>query len=327
MIDFVEKKQVCWDSVREHLSKSMRANHWTNFGPVASCLEGRLHGLFELPSNLSVVATTSGTAALFALVSLHSYIKQRPLRWVVSSYGFACTIQGPLSSASIIDCDKSGAFDLELLQDCDGIIVTNVFGTIDSMEKYVDYCNKKKIILVIDSALNFNSCPHLANDFISFHQTKPWGMGEGGCFIVEKQYEEIARKIINFGSFSDDTHRFSFNGKISDIAAAFILDRLYEIESIKKTYRKQYDRIKNIAISNGYKLLADNKGIPASVPLLAPKPISELNNSLVKLQKYYRPLRSTPNATDIYSKMINFPCHKNLDKLSDEEIHECIRKL
>jgi dTDP-4-amino-4,6-dideoxygalactose transaminase len=332
MIDFIEKKDVCWKRLQTLIKKSSDSNHWTNFGPLSLQLEMLIHELLKLPNNLKVVSTSSGTTALYALTSLHSFLKGRQLKWAVSSFSFSCVSQNILHNSEIFDCDDKGIFGLESFKssknsDIDGIIVTNTFGTLQCIQKFVDYCKEKNIILIVDSALNFNSCNHIANDFISFHQTKPWGMGEGGCLIVEEQHENVVRKIINFGSMLDNTHSVSFNGKMSDVSAAFIIDRLTNISDIEKTYKEQYARIKNLALQQGLNLLGENLGIPAHIPILSNQPIYKLENDIVKLQKYYRPLKETAHAKNIYAKIINFPCHKDLQNLTDENILRCLRKL
>ena len=274
---------------------------------------------------------SSGTTAIHALVQLYQFLKGKELNWVVSSFGFPATIQGPLQKAQVVDCCFDGMLDLEKLQnlDFDGIVATNIFGTQLNLDKYKEYCEKESKILLSDSATALNSSKHFSGEAISFHHTKPWGTGEGGCCIIEKSLASKLRSIINFGMISGEkVGRWAFNGKISDIACAFILQRFKQLPLIEGIYRKQYERIVTLAVKLGINILAEHKkGIPCHVPLIFDSSIAILENPWVKLHKYYCPLDAAPVANNLYSRIINFPCHSEIQSLSDETISTLLEQL
>lgn len=306
------------------LKVSHDENHWTNFGPVSHLLENEIHKILKLNDTLAVVACSNGTTALHSLVEMYNTIHQRDLKWVVSSYGFYCSHQGPLKDALVVDCNREGMLDLSLIPDMsfDGMVVTNIFGTRQNLSLYQEFCSQHGKILLGDSATALKAIEHGANEIISFHHTKPWGFGEGGCAIVKKEDEKLFRSLINFGDENGVIGRRSTNAKMSDIAAADILQWLHFLPEIEKECRAQYKRIASLALECGFEILgpAEHPGIPPNVPLLAPCPIAHLDNPFVVLRKYYQPLDNSPVAHDLYSRIINIPCHKEMAELSDDTL-------
>jgi dTDP-4-amino-4,6-dideoxygalactose transaminase len=323
MLSFIENKKIDWNNIQNIVKASEKVNQWSNFGPVSLYLESKIKEIAN--TNYSVVACANGTIALHALIELYSYIKQRELTWVTSSFGFPSVMIGPLKNVKIVDCDLDGLLDLSSLPDCDGMIVTNPFGTAGSLEMYRDYCQHNHKILVVDSATALLD-NHLPNTMVSFHHTKPWGFGEGGCVIVEKQHEAFIRSLLNFGLVDNvPVGNHATNGKMSEISAAFIVDRLSCINCFKNEYVEQYDRIAKIAKNYGFSIFGRQKPLlPTNVALLSKKPFV-MTNPYICLKKYYKPLVATPVASSIYKSILNFPCHKDVADLSDSDISDCFK--
>lgn len=313
---FVEDKYPNFENIKSLLGASSEANQWTNFGPVSLLLEERLDRLWN---TTKVVMCSSGTSALFALVNMHSYLLGRKLKWVVSSFSFPCCKQGPLADATVVDCDREGMFDLTQLPDqFDGIVVTNLFGIDRDLSQYKALRDSGKIV-IIDSATSFHSC-HGFDEIVSFHQTKPWGFGEGGCAVVKPEYERTFRSVINFGLLPDqNTSSWSGNYKISDPAAAFIYDRLDQYDP--SAYSRQRERVERIAGELGVDVM--RYSTCGHVPIL----FSDNVNKVEYAQKYYKPLAPTKMAADLYSRILNFPCHPQVSELSDLYITEFLEWL
>ena len=336
MINFVERKEPDFDFVRNVLDTSRESNHWTNFGPVSRQLEREIESLLELPADLSVVACASGTSALFALAGLHSFLAGRPLRWIVSAFTFACQRQGPLANSIVVDCSEDGFLDLQEVErvpnsDYEGIIVTNLFGGAADISQWTDFARKLGKILIFDSAASFFSTyqgvplGRFGNgEAFSFHHTKPCGVGEGGCVVVPSEHKNIVRSLINFGRFAGiDTGSLSMNGKLSDIAAVFIADRLRRITQIREVQRRQWRRITDVATALDYRLAGDPApGVPSVAALLAPEALDEedLVNDTVKLHKGYRPLSDAPRAWEFYRRLVCVPCHGEMASLPKQQI-------
>lgn len=331
MINYVENKKVNWQRVQELLNISQNNNKWTNFGPVCDILEAKIASILSVDPN-NVLTCSNGTIALYSLVNYYQSIRKNKIKWVVSAFGFACTTQGPLKDAKVVDCDKNGFVDIKLLkkENFDGIIVTNPFGlmTDKKIEEYEEYCKLNNKILIFDCAAAFPNCPKNSPSIVSFHQTKPWGMGEGGC-VITKEKEKL-KQLINFGHINNQSHSFSTNGKMSDITAAYIIDRLDTFDTYKTTYQNQYDRIAKLAKSLGYEKLCDSKTntCPPNLPLIAPINIENKNSERFVLQKYYKPLNNNcPMAKHIYKRIINIPCHTEMKSLSDQDIFKELKEL
>jgi dTDP-4-amino-4,6-dideoxygalactose transaminase len=329
-IAYIEDKVIDWTAVQSHLQASSEKNHWANFGPAVCELEDRLEKTLKMPENCGVVTFSSGTTALHALVELLGRAYDKP--WAVSSFGFYCTKLGPLADAVVVDCDARGMLNLNKIPDpCEigGLVVTNTFGLYD-LKPYVDYCKLWGLNLICDAATALDA-EHLPNSIISFHHTKPWGFGEGGCAIVNQAHKEPLKAYSNFGVLG--TQKILDKGtncKMSDLSAAFILNRLDSMDDVRKIMKEEYVRIAAIAKGLGYVPMAtEHPGCPCNVPLIAPVPIDDaiLKELEVPLRKYYIPLSSTPAATFIYDRILNFPCHPGLNQLGDDDISQVLQGL
>lgn len=342
-VPFIEQKVPNFDHLAEILCISSDTGRWTNFGPVSSLLESALEQHLHLPPSRAAIVCSSGTAALLALVALKEYRAQRRLRWIVCAYGFRASRLGPLANARVLDCDASGLLDLEGLAGLDpggwdGVVVTNPFGLKSNFQHYAEFCRDQNKQLIIDNAGLLDGFRRdvrtPADEILSFHQTKPWGMGEGGCAIIQREQAPILRAIINGGhGLRPEACRWASNSKISDISCAVILQRLLLALEWSVAYRIQAERILQIATQAGLRLLAPldlTTLTPPHLPLLACSPVSEpdLENETLVLRKYYRPLsEDCPVAADIYARIVNIPCHPGLALLCDEEIAACLNRL
>lgn len=339
---FIENKAVDFSLIEKILSISRQQNHWANFGPVSRILEHYLCGVLKVHPGKEVIMCKSATDALFIAALIKSINKRQTLRWVVSAFGFYSTHIGPLADSRIIDCDSEGLLSIEALKaldshSWDGLIVTNVFGLSDDLSVYIQFCFENGKEIIIDNALGFyfsgRNKNYAADEVISFHQTKPWGMGEGGCLILSKDDVPLARSLINFGVGSDiDIRAFSCNSKLSDYSSALILQRLLNSYQWRPCYIDQTHRIKKIVNVLGLSTLAyipDGKPL-ANVPVVCPKSVS-INaiiqkNSRIQFGKYYQPLCSgKKQSAELFDKMLNIPCHSDMAKLSDDEITEAIQ--
>ncbi len=341
-ISFVENKPHPLDRVAEFLERSRGENHWTNFGPLNRALESVIGEITRLNPAKFCVGTSSGTTALYALAGLEAAKKGRPLKWVVSAYTFPCQRTGPLHDALIVDCDASGMLDLEAVSHLDesawdGLIVTNLFGSQPDLKRFQEFAAARGKRLLIDGATALlgvaRDDPITPNEAISFHHTKPWGFGEGGCAIVDAADAELLRSIINFGlTQSDSVWPYAFNGKLSEVAAASILERLERLPNWSFFYERQRRRLLELASQYELPLLTKTNpnSISSSIPVLAPRPVSleQLSEQRFKVQKYYRPLRpGFPVADDIFSRIVNIPCHPGMSAISSGEIEAFFEKL
>jgi dTDP-4-amino-4,6-dideoxygalactose transaminase len=345
MIPFVEVKRPDYDHIRKLLESSETSGVWSNFGPVSLQMEDTVAELLDVPRSRRVIACASGTVALHGLVQLYEHIAGRPLRWLVSAFTFHAQRQGPLAGAQVLDCDWQGFLDSDALahlspESYDGIVVTNLFGTAPDVGRYERIATRAGKILLFDSAACFGSTNHArpfgslgVGELFSFHHTKPCGFGEGGCAVVPVEFEDTFRSLINFGLYKGiDTGARSSNGKMSDVAAAFILDRVRGIEAIRAAHLQQFRRVAAIARALGLDPLVDGEKegcFPNIVPILFPRPVGfdRLSGGQLVLHKYYKPVASQPRADAIYAHVVCFPCHNGMARLSDHELREALAGL
>ena len=345
MIAFVEPKRPDYEKVRELLAPSEAAGVWSNFGPVSLRLEQAAAEILTVPHDRRVIACASGAAALDALIHLYEHRAGRSLRWVVSAFTFHAQRQGPLAGAEVLDCDAQGFLDPDALaalpaESYDGIVVTNLFGTAAHVELYEELEARAGKILLFDSATCFGSARTGkpfgslgAGELFSFHHTKPCGFGEGGCAVVPAGLEDTFRSLINFGLYKGiDTGARSGNRKMSDVAAAFILDRLRHLEEVRAAHRQQFRRLAGVARDLGLTLLVDGaaEGVfPNLVPVLFPRPVGldRLSGGPLVVHKYYRPVASRPQADALYARVVCFPCHGGVAAVPDGELRAALAGL
>lgn len=340
-VAFIEQKLPNFEQLPKILCLSADSGRWANFGPVSSLLESALARYLNLPPSRAVVMCSSGTAGLLTLVALKEYYAQRPLRWVVSAFGFRASCLGPLARAKVLDCDAGGMLDLEALASLDpgswdGAVVTNIFGLNSDLQHYIAFCRDRGKELIVDNAglldgFRRDDPRGAADEILSFHQTKPWGMGEGGCVVLPEEEVSTFRALINGGEgLSPAARAWASNSKISDISCALILQRLLYAPEWSFAYRDQARRILRIALGSGLRPLRhmDLATLtPPHLPMLARTPLTEadLSNESFVVQKYYQPLSTDcPTATAIYTTIVNIPCHPDMASLTDEEIHSCL---
>jgi len=202
------------------------------------------------------------------------------------------------------------------------VVVTNPFGIVDNIDDIRSVAGR--VICDSGSAFDALRC-HDVDEAFSLHHTKPWGFGEGGCIIVKTKHERLIRAILNFGlpvGSPADIKKYASNYKMSDISAAFILQRLDEIEAIREQHHEQYGRVLKLATKLGYWPLIDHSGrhVPFCAPLVHPQEVTLREWSSLKLHKYYSPLLPTTSATWLYRHILCCPCHRGVSAIPDDQL-------
>ena len=120
------------------------------------------------------------------------------------------------------------------------------------------------------------------------------------------------RSFLNFGVGTDPALAcFAGNGKMSDVAAALILQRLEAMPRWADGYRQQRRRIAALALAEGLESPGDIRRLEVvvpHVPVLARRAValSELSDLPFAVAKYYQPLSiDCPVAADLYSRIFN----------------------
>lgn len=319
MISYIQKKKIYQKSLTDLLQQSIDHNHFTNNGPVKRLLEDYLTNLLNIPQTKRVLCISNGTTALHALMWLYDKKFGRKLKWITPSFTFPSCVVGE-SNTEVLDISPSTyTVDINSIkdEDFDGIIITNLFGTIVEF----DYEAFKDKIIITDNASSFMTpdIMLLGNaSFSSLHHTKTLGFGEGGFIVCDEEDYHTLQSIASFG-FNGVVKEYSTqssNFKMSDVSAAYILQHIkqYDIArhyEIQKTIANKIgqDRIFNYSPNVFY----------GNLPILFDRNIlvDEFNGCGIEVNKYYKPIKDTPNAAKLYNRIINFPLYCTL---TDEEV-------
>lgn len=349
-LEFVEDKALTLDRLQAVMQPAIAQNHHTNFGPVSERLEQVLMTLNGGSVTHVACTAANATLGLQALVATFDNHAGRRLRWVVSDFGFFTSFTGPFHDQIFTPCGPDGRIDMAALrqipsEDYDALLVTNVFGLHEDFAEVFAFARAHDKILLIDNAAGFRALApvHAASEggplwaeVVSFHHTKPWGMGEGGAVFLPKELAATFRAATNFGvgggqQLADG--RYCSNGKMSEIAAAQILLRVQAHDDWIPAYRTQANRLLELGRAAGLTpLIADPPGraVPGQLPFRAPHPIplAQLDNPRFRILKYYRPgPQSGPLARDIFDHAVNLPCHPGMAQLSDETILSVLKSV
>lgn len=337
-INWVPDKKINDECVKELLSESIKTGQFTNYGPNVARLESFIKNEFGITK--SVICVSNGTTALHALVSGIEYTHSR-LSWATQAFTFPSSVQGSLIGTKILDIDIGGGIDLDNIPDCiDGIIVTNVFGNVVDIQKYTQWAKDNNKFLLFDNAATpmtmyngTNSCNYGTGSIISFHHTKPFGFGEGGAIIVDQQYEEVIRKIINFGLNDGYWNACGSNYKMSDISAVYILQYIYNWRTIVDHHSILYKHLEKCLLETDiilYPNYSDTTPFVSCFSLMFKDYKDEIRQLLIQngifCRKYYRPLESHPIADKFYEQILCIPCTMDMTIDNVELIYKILKR-
>ena len=250
------------------------------------------------------------------------------------------------------------------------MIHVNLFGQQSDWDALRDYCKSQGKHFIVDNAVGLLDRAAGSQDngdieVISCHHTKPWGVGEGGLMIVNRDDESDIRNLMDFGArLPASANPQSSNAKISDFSAAAILDRIERMDYWSVFYKMQARRILSVIEDYDIPLtpLQGNPTTPLSprafVPLIADHSVdlSSFQNDTLVLRKYYRPLEPTPepvnsrklnrigrmftqrkkldnaqnrfpNANRLFSRILCLPCNPELREVPSEKLAEVLNKI
>lgn len=253
MIPFQRPALPAAETIDSYLELSREARWFSNGGPCWRLLRDRL----AERTGAYCVPVASGTLGLMvALAAALGDAGGRRRRAAVPSFTFVATAQAATwSGLEPAFCDIAPDHwhldpgQLERVLDGGGIaaaIAVSTFGTPPPAEtrgRWERACRDAGVPLVVDSAAGFGA---VAEDgvpigaqgdveVVSFHATKPFGIGEGGAvFTRDRKLRDRLELAVNFGFRADRSIGFAhgLNAKMSELHAATALAVLDEIDSI-----------------------------------------------------------------------------------------------
>ncbi|MCV7329651.1 DegT/DnrJ/EryC1/StrS family aminotransferase [Mycobacterium cookii] len=220
---------------------------YTNHGPLATTLARGLAECLSLPQG-GVACASSGTTALVGaiLAVAGPALKERPLA-LVPAFTFVATaaaaeLAGYRSWIADVDPETWMLDPERLLQHPDldrvGVVVPVApFGRPVPQAPWLEFRRRTGIAVAIDGAASFDrvaSAPERLLDEIpvalSFHATKAFATGEGGCVLTtDADLTRRVTRVLNFGFYGARVAESAgLNGKMSEYHAAVGLAELDE---------------------------------------------------------------------------------------------------
>lgn len=319
------------DGAARRLRKSFETNHFANGGPCVRELESLLRTALRIDDDRAVVAVCNGSIAVQLAAQAIDLRDKTARKWCTQAYTFPPSVQGYLEGSAVVDTCCLGGPDIELVpKNVSGMIVTNVFGNVVDIEKYEAWREGTRR-LVFDNAATPHSFYRGKNSLnygdaatVSFHHTKPLGFGEGGAVVIRKEYEGALRSLMNFGFSNEGPDYFlsgGTNGKMSDVAAAYISERVGRLPELLDISASKEKLILSATRCDGYRLYPSyhDQDVPRLLPCVcllsddSEAVIGRLNRSGIGARRYYVPLvRGLAHAEEIFRRIVLIPCHEGL---------------
>jgi dTDP-4-amino-4,6-dideoxygalactose transaminase len=341
MISWVPKKNIDLEKINTNILDCIESKHFTNNGKYVQLMQFKIKQLFKIEEDNEVLMTCNGAMGLNCLIGAFNIQYNRELRWIVQSFTFPCSTQGNLVNSIVIDIDENMGPNIkeltEKINDYDGIVVTNCFGTCTNIELYEDFCKRNNKLLIFDNAASpltyYNNKNHLNYGdgcMVSLHHTKPIGFGEGGFIVFKKKYLEFMKKALCFGYTDQNKYEYniySHNYKMSEIACIYISNYINNINSINNHHIQMMDyfisEIKNNNLENKIKLFPNyvkyNQCLMSTIPIIFNNAVSVdiFVNHNVEAKKYYYPIniKDNPNSKQLFDTIVCLPL--NIDTTFD----------
>lgn len=150
-------------------------------------------------------------------------------------------------------CIDANKIEAAITADTEAILATHVYGIPCDVEK-IDIIAKKHGLKVIYDAAHAFGCTYNGKSLLSygdistcsFHATKVFHTGEGGCIISKD--DEVAKKLMlyrSFGHLGDDYYSVGINAKNSELHAAMGLCNLPVIGEIIRARKSAFHEYNN----------------------------------------------------------------------------------
>lgn len=339
IVSYIQKKTIREERIRQLLSLSNEVNQYTNDGPVKRLLEAHLTSKLQIQQGKSVLVFSSGTSACHAIMLAYQNINKRKMTWAIPAFTFPTPMVAGMK-CKIFDIDPKThtlPVDESLLKNCDGVVVTTLFGTVCNIDEWTHQCRKNNKILIVDNAsspLTTHAGVSVNNlgdvSFGSLHHTKYFGFGEGGFAVVPSEMYDEVKSASNFGFRGHERipTKNSSNFKMSDVSAAYCLSHIesYDVEKHLKIQKSLVD----YASSVGFEIFNyRSTDVLGNLPILCEKTIdiNHFRSLGVEANKYYRPLKDLKHSKKLFDRIVNLPLNSGLSDYQVEFMMNVMKEL
>lgn len=337
------------------LSTSWNRKWITNRGSLVLELEKKLKTFLNVP-NLTL--TTNGTLPLqiaIKALDLKGEIITTPFSYIASSsciFWENCTPVYVDIHPDYLTIDETKIED-KITENTSAILATHVFGNPCHVEEIERIAKKHGLKVIYDAAHCFGVKYKGESIFnygdvstCSFHATKIFHTGEGGCMITKN--EELHEKLFyhhNFGhNGPEDFFGLGINAKISELQAAMglaVFSHLDEIFINRKKAVESYDKLLDFSKISKIKMRKNTEWNYHYYPvifnseqdLLRVKEV--LNENQIFPRRYFYPSLNTvrylkgekmPISESISQRILCLPLYAELSAQAIEKISEIINK-
>ena len=340
-----------------------RATRWfTNGGPCCRLLSKRLS------ERVGAYCTPVSSGTLGLMVALSAVLGERSGgQALIPSFTFVATAQAAIWSnlrPRLHDVDPDSwhlapeQLEASLADPCEAraVIAVSAFGTpppAEQRKRWEQSCREAGVPLIVDSAAGFGAvaedgAPIGAQgdvEVVSFHATKPFGIGEGGAVFTRHRglHEQIEREV-NFGFRPDHSIASvrGLNAKMSELHAATALAVLDDFEQVLDRRRSAAESLREQIGAGPSWQRECRRSAWQFAPLLFEDEESRdraLANchDTVETRIYYQPLQhlipaqasavqgGTPHAEDLYRRLLCLPMANDLSEKEVATIAAAVR--
>ena len=291
-------------------------------------------------NNKYCLSTSSGTTAIQLAIATLKLKSNDEI--IVPDYTFVSPINSIIHSGCkpvLADIDKNNfcisldSIKKVLTKNTKAVIIVHLYGNTPDMDKITNFCKKKKIKIIEDSAEAFGTFykgKHVGNfgDFgtFSFFGNKTISTGEGGMLIFKKKEDyELAKKLRDHGMREDKKYwhdEVGFNFRMTNIQAAI---GCAQIEKANKFINKKINifkryksNLKNIKFIKMIKLAPKIKNshwlsfIIARDRLIRDKLLSFLNSKGIETRSGFFSAHEMTIYKRFMNKKIEYPNSQNI---------------
>ena len=150
MTQYILRKKLNSSVFEKYLQTAQETNQFSNGGAAVRLLEERAREMLKISDNKVIIATSSGTSALHAILFAMMRHNNANMRVCTQDFTFPSSSQGPATGPIITDVDQNCNMNIydEYAHNYGQIyIVTNCFGHVQDLDSILLYGQENKKII------------------------------------------------------------------------------------------------------------------------------------------------------------------------------------